>query len=100
MNRRPPGSKTPARRGKALSSGTAVEGFLQDKTAEGLSPRTIRYYRHDLQLWQEYEGEINLSRITATARHPVSELPPNCIPAAPLHGWERPRPVGLFPLGS
>jgi len=64
MNRRPPGSKTPARRGKALSSGTAVEGFLQSKTAEGLSPRTIESYRHDLQLWLEYQGEGELSRIT------------------------------------
>ena len=48
MNRRPPGSKTPSRRGKALMSGTVVEGSLQFKTAEGFSPRTIESYHHDL----------------------------------------------------
>ncbi|MDD5367885.1 MAG: tyrosine-type recombinase/integrase [Anaerolineaceae bacterium] len=64
MNRRPPGSKSPSRRSKGLSTGTAVDGFLQYKTAEGLSPRTIESYRHDLKLWLEYQRDVETSRIT------------------------------------
>lgn len=32
----------------------AIEGFLQYKAAEGLSPNTITSYDHDLKLWLEF----------------------------------------------
>jgi len=54
MNRRPP----------SLITGKAIEGFLQYKTAEGLSHRTIESYQHDLKLWVEYTGEQYVSKVT------------------------------------
>ena len=54
MNRRPPGLKT----------AKAIEGFLQYKTAEGLSPRTIESYRRDLELWEQHTGEQEVSKVT------------------------------------
>ncbi len=54
MNRRPTGLKTVR----------AIEGFLQYKTAEGLSPRTIVMYKHDLDLWLEHAGEQDISKFT------------------------------------
>ncbi len=64
MNRRPPGSRASSRKIKALLSGKAVDGFLQFKTAEGLSPRTIESYKRDLELWLEYQGAVEISRIS------------------------------------
>ena len=55
MKRRPPGLKTEM----------CFQGFLQFKTAEGLSPRTIASYRHDLYLWLELQGDFDVSRITS-----------------------------------
>jgi len=50
MNHRPP----------VLEIVKAIQGFLQFKSAEGLSPRTIESYSRDLQQWQEYLGEIDV----------------------------------------
>ena len=54
MNRRPPG----------LETVKAIQGFLQYKTAEGLSPRTLECYRHDLKMWIEYQGDLVVDEIT------------------------------------
>ncbi len=45
MNRRPSG----------LAVSKALSGFLQFKSAEGISPRTMIAYEHDLKLWIEYQ---------------------------------------------
>jgi integrase/recombinase XerD len=55
MNRRPPGLKTEK----------CIQGFLQFKSAEGLSPRTIESYKHDLRLWLEHQGDFEVSKITS-----------------------------------
>ena len=39
-----------------LSLSKATVGFLQYKSAEGLSPVTVSGYDHDLKLWIEYRG--------------------------------------------
>jgi hypothetical protein len=54
MNHTPPGFK--------LSQ--AIVGFLQVKSAEARSPRTIESHRHHLAEWQTYAGEALVSRIT------------------------------------
>ncbi len=56
MNRRPPG----------LILSKAVQGFLQYKQAEGLSPRTIESYEHDLTRWLEYQPDIDVAKVTST----------------------------------
>ncbi len=56
MNRRPSGS---------LSLSKAIIGFLQYKTAEGLSPNTLHSYEHDLKLWLEYTTDIPVSKINS-----------------------------------
>jgi integrase/recombinase XerD len=55
MNRRPPG----------LEAEEAVWGFLQFKTAEGLSPRTIECYECELRKWLEYQGELDVCLATS-----------------------------------
>jgi integrase/recombinase XerD len=54
-NRRPPG----------ILLQKAVQGFLQFKTAEGLSPRTLESYGRDLRTWLEYRGDGNVTDVTA-----------------------------------
>ncbi len=46
MNHRPP----------VLETVKAIQGFLQFKSAEGLSPRTIESYSRDLMQWHQYLG--------------------------------------------
>jgi integrase/recombinase XerD len=41
----------------------AIEGFLQFKIAEGLSPNTITAYRHDLKLFCDRVGNISVNKI-------------------------------------
>jgi integrase/recombinase XerD len=55
MNHRPPG----------LETVKAIQGFLQYKSAEGLSVRTIESYERDLRQWVEYQGEMDVAGITA-----------------------------------
>jgi len=54
MNRKPSG----------LEIKKAVSGFIQSKTAEGLSSTTIVSYSHHLDLWIEFQGETELAKIT------------------------------------
>ena len=51
MNQRPTG----------LSLSKATVGFLQYKSAEGLSPVTVSGYDHDLKLWIEYQGDMDVA---------------------------------------
>ncbi len=39
-----------------LSISKAILGFIQFKSAQGLSPRTLTGYEHDLTLWLELQG--------------------------------------------
>src|SRR5512140_607824 len=53
MNRRPSG----------LAVSRALSGFLQYKSAEGVSPRTIIAYEHDLKLWLEHMGDLDVAEV-------------------------------------
>ena len=71
MNRRPSGlsnlSKSSHRQKKRSSSlpvSKAIPGFIQFKSAEGLSPRTLESYGHDLKVWLEFLGDRNLMKVT------------------------------------
>jgi integrase/recombinase XerD len=55
MNRRTPG----------LMLAQAIPGFLLYKTAEALSPNTLRSYHDHLKLWLKYTGEVAVERITS-----------------------------------
>lgn len=55
MNRKSPGLK--------LSK--AIPGFLNYKSAEGLSPRTIYSYRRDLELWLTYQDDVDIREVTS-----------------------------------
>jgi len=54
MNQRP----------QKLKVSKAVQGFLQYKAAEALSPRTIESYQADLQRWIDHIGDIDVGKIT------------------------------------
>ena len=53
MNRRPSG----------LSVAKALSGFLQYAGAEGVSPRTMVAYEHDLKLWIEHIGDLAVAQV-------------------------------------
>lgn len=53
MNRRSPG----------LLISKAIPGFIQFKSAEGLSPSTLTSYEHDLKLWVEIRGDKNVQGV-------------------------------------
>ena len=55
MNRRPSG----------LKLDKAITGFLQFKSAEGLSPRTLVSYEYDLKLWSQRAGNVDVSVVTS-----------------------------------
>ncbi len=55
MNRRPSG----------LKLGKAITGFLQFKSAEGLSPRTLVSYEYDLKLWMQHGGDVEVGQVTS-----------------------------------
>jgi integrase/recombinase XerD len=54
MNRRSPG----------LLISKAVQGFIQFKSAEGLSPSSLTSYQHDLNLGLEISGDKNIQLVT------------------------------------
>src|SRR6266511_4552257 len=56
MNQRPTG----------LNVTKAITGFLQYKSAEGLSPVTVTGYDHDLKLWIEYQGDMDVAQVETT----------------------------------
>ena len=43
----------------------AISGFLYFKSAEGLADRTFDSYKRTLQRWVDYEGDINVTKITS-----------------------------------
>ncbi len=47
-----------------LTTSQAVEGFIQEKMAEGLSPNTLRSYDHLLGVWPSRATELDLERVT------------------------------------
>jgi integrase/recombinase XerD len=55
MNRRP----------QSLSISLAIQGFVQFKSAEGLSPRSIKAYEQHLKVWAEYCGDKEVRQITS-----------------------------------
>ncbi len=54
MNRRPQG----------LKAQKTIQGFLQFKSAEGLSKNTINVYKNDPEKWLEYQGDSDVGTIT------------------------------------
>jgi hypothetical protein len=56
MNQRPTG----------LNVTKAITGFLQYKSAEGLSPVTVSGYDRDLKLWIEYQGDMDVAAVETT----------------------------------
>ena len=56
MNQRPTG----------LNVTKAITGFLQYKSAEGLSPVTVSGYERDLKLWIEYQGDMDVAEVETT----------------------------------
>jgi integrase/recombinase XerD len=71
MNQRPQGSKA-NQRPQGLQADKAITGFLQYKSAEGLAPVTVDGYERDLKLWLEYQGELDIGKITS--KHILSFL--------------------------
>ena len=52
-------------RPRVLNFSIALNGFLQYKLAEGLSPATVFNYERDLKLWLEHMGDQDIGRITS-----------------------------------
>jgi integrase/recombinase XerD len=52
-------------RPQVLNFSSALNGFLQYKLAEGLSPATVFNYERDLKLWLEHMGDQDIGRITS-----------------------------------
>ncbi len=50
-------------RSTSLSVAKALTGFLQYKSAEGLAPVTIAGYEHDLRLWIEHQGDMDVGQV-------------------------------------
>lgn len=75
MNQRSSGlsnsTATVSRGKKARSVGLtidrAIPGFIQFKTAEGLSPRTIAGYQRHLEVWLEYNQDEDIGAVNAEA---------------------------------
>jgi len=70
MNRTPSGlsnskkSKSHSKKhNPSLLVSKAIPGFIQYKGAEGLSPRTLEGYEHDLNLWLEIRGDQDIREI-------------------------------------
>ena len=53
------------RRSSGLQLSKALVGFLQYKTAEGLSPNTLGNYEHHLKVWLDYAGDVEISQVTS-----------------------------------
>jgi integrase/recombinase XerD len=52
------------KRNPILLVSKAIPGFIQFKGTEGLSPRTIVGYEHDLNLWLEIQGDRDIWVVT------------------------------------
>ena len=53
------------RRATGLTISKAIPGFINYKSAEGLSPNTIYSYERDLNLWLTYQEDIDISKVTS-----------------------------------
>jgi integrase/recombinase XerD len=51
-------------RSPGLLISNAVPGFIQYKSAEGLSLRTLASYQYDLELWLEIRGDRDVKQVT------------------------------------
>jgi site-specific recombinase XerD len=47
-----------------LKLSKAILGFLQQKSAEGLSPGTLLTYKHILKIWLARTGDVEVDRIS------------------------------------
>ena len=47
-----------------LKLSKAITGFLQHKTAEALSPQTLKSYQHYLQKWLTHAGDVDIAEIS------------------------------------
>ncbi len=47
-----------------LELSKAITGFLQHKAAEALSPRTLTCYEHDLELFLERQGDVDITQVS------------------------------------
>jgi integrase/recombinase XerD len=52
-------------RPQVLNFSSALNGFLQYKLAEGLSPATVFNYERDLKLWLAHMGDQDIGKITS-----------------------------------
>ena len=59
-------------RSTGLNFSTAIKGFLQYKSAEGLALVTVSGYERDLKLFIEYQGDLEINKITS--QHIISFL--------------------------
>lgn len=72
MNRTSPGLSNSSHPNKysykkhslSFSVSKAISGFIQFKGAEGLSPRTLAGYEHDLNLSLKIQGDRDLAQVT------------------------------------
>lgn len=53
------------RRATGLTISKAIPGFINYKSAEGLSPNTIYSYERDLNLWLTYQEDLDISKVTS-----------------------------------
>jgi hypothetical protein len=51
------------RRARGLVASKAIVGFVKNKTAGALSPRTIESYRHHLAPWIEYAHDPVVAKV-------------------------------------
>ena len=64
MNRNPSSSTSHRSPSNSLPLLTAIEGFVNYKTAEGLSERSVDSYRRILEQWAEYAGNKKVAQFT------------------------------------
>ena len=53
-------------RPQVLNFSSALNGFLQYKLAEGLSPATVFNYERDLKLWLTHMRDQDIEKIIST----------------------------------
>ncbi len=79
MKRRPPG----------LIISKAIPGFINYKSAEGLSPNTIYSYQRDLNQWLTYQEDVDISKVTPRDSSRLSQLPEDGIRSQKDHREQR-----------
>lgn len=64
MNRNPSSSLSHRSTSNSLPLLTAITGFVNYKTAEGLSQRSVDSYKRILEQWADYAGNKTISQFT------------------------------------